>query len=85
MLDELHALSNDVGMFAEEVDPVTGDHLGNTPQAFTHMAQVTSYAHLAAAERGMLPTDDEPHDFAELALDRLLSRRANPAYSEPHG
>ena len=40
------------------------------------MALVTTFAHLAAAEKGLLPTDDEPHDFAELALERLLSRQA---------
>ena len=79
LLDRLRGLANDVGMFAEEVDPVTGRHLGNTPQAFTHMALVTSCAHLSAAERGQVPTDGEPHDFAELALDRLLSRRADTA------
>jgi GH15 family glucan-1,4-alpha-glucosidase len=85
LIDELRALSNDVGLFAEEVDPATGEHLGNTPQAFTHMALVASFAHLAAAEKGLLPSDDEPHDFAELALDRLLSRRAAAAYRESHG
>jgi GH15 family glucan-1,4-alpha-glucosidase len=75
LLDRLRGLANDVGMFAEEVDPNTGRHLGNTPQAFTHMALVTSCAHLSAAECGQLPTDGAAHDFAELALDRLLSRR----------
>ena len=82
MIDELRALSNDVGLFAEEVDPETGEHLGNTPQAFTHMALVASFAHLAAAEKGLLPDDNAPHDFAELALDRLLARRAAAAYGE---
>jgi GH15 family glucan-1,4-alpha-glucosidase len=79
LLDRLRGLANDVGMFAEEVDPVTGRHLGNIPQAFTHMALVTSCAHRSAAESGVLPADSGPHDFAELALDRLLSRRANSA------
>jgi GH15 family glucan-1,4-alpha-glucosidase len=79
LLDRLRGLANDVGLFAEEVDPATRRHLGNTPQAFTHMALVTSCAHLSAAERGLLPDDGEPHDFAELALDRLLTRRDNSA------
>jgi GH15 family glucan-1,4-alpha-glucosidase len=79
LLGRLRAFANDVGMFAEEVDPGTGRHLGNTPQAFTHMALVTSCAHLSAAERGLLPLDEVPHDFAELALDRLLTRRAHTA------
>jgi GH15 family glucan-1,4-alpha-glucosidase len=72
VLQRLLGLANDVGLYAEEVDPVTGEHLGNTPQAFTHMALVTSCAHLSAARRGLLPNDGQPHDFAEAALDRLL-------------
>ena len=72
LLAELISLANDVGIYAEEVDPSTGAHLGNTPQAFTHMALVTSCAHISAARRGLLPHDGKPHDFAELALMRLL-------------
>jgi GH15 family glucan-1,4-alpha-glucosidase len=73
LLEQLLGLANDVGLYAEEVDPNTGDHLGNTPQAFTHMALVSSCAYVSAARRGLLPNDGEPHDFAELALERLLS------------
>jgi GH15 family glucan-1,4-alpha-glucosidase len=72
LLEKLLSLQSDVGLYAEEVDPATGEHLGNFPQAFTHMALVTSCAHLSAAKRGLLPPPDEPHDYAELALDRLL-------------
>jgi hypothetical protein len=36
------------------------------------MALVTSCAHLSAARRGRLPQDGAAHDFAELALERLL-------------
>jgi GH15 family glucan-1,4-alpha-glucosidase len=74
LLERLLSYSNDVGLFAEEVDPVTGEALGNFPQAFTHMALVTSCAHLSAAKRGLLPPATEAHDYAELALDRLLTR-----------
>jgi GH15 family glucan-1,4-alpha-glucosidase len=75
LLDRLLGFANDVGLFAEEVDPMSGEALGNFPQAFTHMALVTSCAHLSAAKRGLLPPSNEPHDYAELALDRLLRRR----------
>ena len=74
LIERLLALSNDVGLYAEEVDATTGEMLGNFPQAFTHMALVTSCAHLSAAKRGEVPFDGA-HDYAELALDRLLRGR----------
>ncbi|MFL6239650.1 MAG: glycoside hydrolase family 15 protein [Actinomycetes bacterium] len=76
LLERLLGLANDVGLYAEEIDTATGEHLGNTPQAFTHMALVTSCAHLSAARRGRLPIDGAPHDFAELAVDRLIQASA---------
>ena len=74
LLDRLLGLANDVGLLAEEVDPATGEPLGNFPQAFSHMALVLSCAHLSAAKRQEIPAG--ANDYAELALDRLMARLA---------
>jgi GH15 family glucan-1,4-alpha-glucosidase len=39
-----------LGLYAEELDPVSGRHLGNFPQAFTHLALINALVHLIRAE-----------------------------------
>jgi GH15 family glucan-1,4-alpha-glucosidase len=73
LLERLLGFANDLGLLSEEVDPATGEALGNFPQAFSHMALVGSCAHLSAARQGRIP--EGAHDYAELALERLLSDR----------
>ncbi|HVL33342.1 MAG TPA: glycoside hydrolase family 15 protein [Actinomycetota bacterium] len=74
LLDKLLLLGNDVGLFAEQADVVTGEALGNFPQAFSHMALVLSCAYLSAAKNGEIAFDGAA-DYAELAVDRLLAGR----------
>jgi GH15 family glucan-1,4-alpha-glucosidase len=42
LFERLLDLRNDVGLLSEEWDPAAGRQLGNTPQAFSHFALVTS-------------------------------------------
>ena len=40
-----------LGLYAEEVDPRTGRHLGNYPQAFTHLALINAVMHVIRADQ----------------------------------
>lgn len=51
ILDRAAAHANDVGLFAEEVDPVSGELLGNFPQAFSHIGLVNAAWAIAEAEQ----------------------------------
>ena len=56
-LDDLLALASPLGLYAEELDPVTGDHLGNYPQALTHAAMIQSALAIHDAQRELAVDD----------------------------
>ncbi|MET3805699.1 GH15 family glucan-1,4-alpha-glucosidase [Nakamurella sp. UYEF19] len=69
-VDRAHALcerllshASTLGLYAEELDPETGRHLGNFPQAFTHLALINAVTHVIRAE-------DVSHSFGFTPANR---------------
>jgi GH15 family glucan-1,4-alpha-glucosidase len=48
--EQLLGYGNDLGLFAEEIEPDTGEQLGNFPQAFTHIGLINAALTLAEFE-----------------------------------
>ena len=51
MFERLLGLTNDLGLLAEEYDPLVKRQVGNFPQAFSHLALVEAAARIILAER----------------------------------
>jgi GH15 family glucan-1,4-alpha-glucosidase len=50
LCEKLLSLASSLGLYAEEIDPASGRHLGNFPQAFTHLALINAVMHVIAQE-----------------------------------
>ncbi len=48
LCERLLSLASPLGLYAEELDARSGRHLGNYPQAFTHLALINAVAHVIA-------------------------------------
>jgi alpha,alpha-trehalase len=53
LCEKLLSFASPLNLYAEEIDAVTGRHLGNFPQAFTHLALINAVVHLMQAEMQM--------------------------------
>jgi GH15 family glucan-1,4-alpha-glucosidase len=50
LCEKLLSYTSPLGLYAEEIDPKTGRHLGNFPQAFTHLALINAVMHVIRTE-----------------------------------
>jgi GH15 family glucan-1,4-alpha-glucosidase len=50
LCEKLLRNASPLGLYGEELDPETGRHLGNFPQAFTHLALINAVMHVIQGE-----------------------------------
>jgi alpha,alpha-trehalase len=50
LCERLLSFASPLHLYAEEIEPRTGQHLGNFPQAFTHLALINAVVHVIRAE-----------------------------------
>jgi GH15 family glucan-1,4-alpha-glucosidase len=94
LCEKLLSYASSLGLYGEELDPDTGRHLGNFPQAFTHLALINAVMHVIHAERGTVqrakgeslsPPPSRANTEAVTNDGRNGSERAveQPAHAEP--
>ncbi|WP_405539316.1 glycoside hydrolase family 15 protein [Streptomyces sp. NBC_00075] len=67
LCERLLAAASPLGLYAEELSPRTGRHLGNFPQALTHLALINAVLHVVRAEQQAY--EDGWHRVAGLAAE----------------
>jgi GH15 family glucan-1,4-alpha-glucosidase len=75
LCEKMLAYASPLGLFAEEIDTRTGRHLGNFPQAFTHLALINAVMHVIRAE--------EEREIAQAAVPEraaAVELRPDPAH-----
>jgi GH15 family glucan-1,4-alpha-glucosidase len=53
LCERLLSFASPLELFGEEIDPQTGRHMGNFPQAFTHLALINAVMHIIHAEQDL--------------------------------
>jgi GH15 family glucan-1,4-alpha-glucosidase len=60
LCERLLAYASPLELYAEEIDTYSGRHLGNFPQAFTHLALINAVVHVIRAEQRSAPGEFSP-------------------------
>ena len=74
---EAAVVASPLQLYAEEIDPHTGRHLGNFPQAFTHLALINAVMHVIRAEDAIAGASSGARGLS-LARERPGRLRADP-------
>ena len=84
LCEKLLSFSSSLSLYAEELDAKTGRHLGNFPQAFTHLALINAVMKLISAEEAISAANEELD--AERPLEQITGEQpAIEAAAEERG
>ena len=76
LCEKLLSYASPLLLFAEEIDPHTGRHLGNFPQAFSHLALINAVMHLIREDKRI---------SGDVAISSALDPAAGTAPVNPDG
>jgi hypothetical protein len=80
LCEKLLSYASPLLLYAEEIEPHSGRHLGNFPQAFSHLALINAVMHIVSADQVLTETPDQRS--AELGLQLGLAADVAPADPE---
>ena len=79
LCEKLLGYASSLGLFAEEIDARSGRHLGNFPQAFTHLALINAVMHVIRADHELAAQAPAARRAPARARCRRWSRARGPA------
>jgi alpha,alpha-trehalase len=83
LCERLLSHASPLGLFGEEIDPETGRHLGNFPQAFTHLALINAVMHVIHAEQDAVAAGGHPEARPRSLDARTMRDEPEPSLSSP--
>jgi GH15 family glucan-1,4-alpha-glucosidase len=77
LFERVASYASDTGLFAEQIEPESGELLGNYPQGFTHLALIRAALHIAKAE------SHGPEDRAQTSVERAGKVEGTGSFPKP--
>ena len=78
LCERLLSFASPLGLYAEEIDARSGRHLGNFPQAFTHLALINAVMHVIRADHEMMLSQQPLDARRRETQEPIVPHVANP-------